>query len=181
MTGQDRIGPLAVKADIDPWGDDETVTVLHVDDEPDFAELAGTFLERMNGDIEVVIETSVSDALSRLECSASVDCIVSDYQMPEQNGIEFLEAVREEYPRLPFILFTGKGSEEVASDAVSAGVTDYMQKESGTDQFQILANRIEHVVDGYRFQHMCAQRGQRLDTLISNLPGIVYRSLDEAR
>ena len=181
MTNTDQIGPLEVKASIESWRDDATITVLHVDDEPDFAELAATFLERLNEDIEVVTETSVEGGLDQLARSTPVDCIVSDYQMPGQNGIEFLEAVREEHPQLPFILFTGKGSEEVASDAVSAGVTDYMQKERGTDQFQILANRIEHVVDGYRFQHMCVRRGQRLDTLISNLPGIVYRSLDETR
>lgn len=46
--------------------------------------------------------------------------------MPGQNGIEFLETVCETYPYLPFILYTGKGSEEVASDAITAGVTDYL-------------------------------------------------------
>lgn len=50
------------------------------------------------------------------------------YDMPRQTGIEFLETVREEYPGLPFILYTGKGSEEVAADAISAGVFDYLQK-----------------------------------------------------
>lgn len=43
-------------------------------------------------------------------------------------------------------LFTGKGSEEVASEAISAGVSDHLQKESGTDQYAILANRIENLV-----------------------------------
>jgi len=49
-----------------------------------------------------------------------VDCIVSDYDMPRTNGIEFLEAVRDQHPELPFILYTGKGSEEVAGEAISA-------------------------------------------------------------
>lgn len=62
--------------------------------------------------------------------------------MPGMNGIEFLESVRAIDEDLPFILFTGKGSEEVASEAISAGVTDYLQKQSGTDQYTILANRI---------------------------------------
>lgn len=66
--------------------------------------------------------------------------------MPGQNGIEFLETDREEYPNLPFILYTGKGSEEVASDAISAGATDYLQKGSGTDQYQLLANRTPNAV-----------------------------------
>jgi PAS domain S-box-containing protein len=70
--------------------------------------------------------------------------------MPNQNGIEFLRSVREIYPDLPFILFTGKGSEEVASEAISAGVSDYLQKESGTDQYTVLANRIANLVSQYR-------------------------------
>lgn len=45
--------------------------------------------------------------------------------MPGQTGIEFLEVVRDQYANLPFILFTGQGSDEIASDAISAGVTDY--------------------------------------------------------
>lgn len=78
---------------------------------------------------------------------AEFDCVVSAHEMPGRNGIEFLELVREEYPDLPFVLFTGKGSEAVASDAISAGVTDYLQKGSGTEQYELLANRIVNAVD----------------------------------
>ena len=152
-----------------------SITVLHVDDEPDFAEMTATFLERRSEGIDVIIETGADDALDRLGDGDAVDCVVSDFQMPGKDGIEFLREVRRGDRHLPFILFTGKGSEEVASDAVSAGVTDYMQKESGTDQYEILANRIENVVRGHRFQAASAERGRRLDTLINNLPGVVYR------
>lgn len=122
--------------------------VLHVDDEPDFADLVSIYLEREGDGLEVITETSPEAGLERLE-SEAIDCIVSDYNMPRTNGLEFLEAVREEHPDLPFILFTGKGSEEIASEAISAGVTDYLQKEGGTDQYTILANRIENVVQQY--------------------------------
>lgn len=53
--------------------------------------------------------------------------------MPGLDGLDVLERVRGEYPDLPFILFTGKGSEEIASDAISKGVTDYLQKGGGTE------------------------------------------------
>ena len=125
------------------------IHVLHVDDEPDFANLAGSFLERSNDRFEVTATTSVSEALTTIG-SKRVDCIVSDYDMPETNGIEFLETVRERYGDVPFVLFTGRGSEEVASEAISAGVSDYLRKESGTDQFSVLANRIESVVSRTR-------------------------------
>ncbi|EMA10851.1 HTR-like protein [Haloarcula vallismortis ATCC 29715] len=121
------------------------VRVLHVDDDPGLAEVAGTFLEREGDGFSVQTATDVSEGLARLS-EASFDCVVSDYDMPETNGIEFLEAVREQYPDLPFVLYTGKGSEEVASEAVSKGVSDYLQKGHGTDRYTLLANRIENLV-----------------------------------
>ncbi|PSP89886.1 hybrid sensor histidine kinase/response regulator, partial [Halobacteriales archaeon QS_4_69_34] len=110
-----------------------TVKVLHVDDDSLFTDVAAELLEREDDRIEMVYETNVSDALHRLE-KDQIDCIVSDYDMPGRNGVEFLETVRERYTKLPFILFTGKGSEEVASEAISAGVSEYLQKESATEQ-----------------------------------------------
>lgn len=123
----------------------DMIHVLHVDDEPSLSDMVGTFLERENDRITVRTATN-ADAGLEILATGTIDCIVSDYDMPGRNGIEFLEAVREDHPDLPFILYTGKGSEEVASDAISAGVTDYLQKESGTDQYTILANRITNAV-----------------------------------
>lgn len=152
----------------------EPVRILHVDDDPAFAELVATYLERENDRFEVLTEPGPDAALARLD-EADVDCVVSDYDMPECNGIEFLTAVREEYPDLPFVLFTGKGSEAVASDAISAGVTDYIQKGTGTDQYELLANRITNAVVSRRSREALAERTRELETLVSNLPGIVYR------
>jgi PAS domain S-box-containing protein len=125
------------------------IRTLHVDDDPAFAELTAEFLEL--ADDRIAVETAQSaDAGLELLAAGDVDCVVSDYDMPGRNGIEFLRAVRESHPRLPFVLFTGKGSEEVASDAVSAGVTDYLQKERGPDQYTVLANRIVNVTEKHR-------------------------------
>jgi len=155
-------------------GSTETIRILHVDDDPDFTEMAAIFLERADERFVVETATSARDGLNRL-AAHDVDCIVSDYDMPALNGIEFLEAVREEHPNLPFVLFTGKGSEAIASDAISAGVTDYLQKEANTEQYELLANRIGNVVDATRSRRLLTERTRRLETLISNLPGIVYR------
>jgi PAS domain S-box-containing protein len=127
----------------------DEITVLHVDDEPDFADLAAEYLEREDDRISVLTATSVQDGLAIL-AEADVDCIISDYDMPDTNGIEFLESIRDNRPDLPFILYTGKGSEEVASEAISAGVTDYLQKETGADQYALLANRVVNAVERTR-------------------------------
>lgn len=154
------------------------IRVLHVDDEANLAETSALWLEKVSDRLSVVTETSAPDGLDRLD-EEDIDCIVSDYDMPEMNGLEFLEAVRETHPDLPFILFTGKGSEEIASEAISAGVTDYLQKEVGTDQYTLLANRIERAVGEQRTVDALEESERVLSTLMSNLPGMVYRCRNE--
>lgn len=129
----------------------ENIRLLHVDDEPNFSAVAARFLERQDPRFTVETAASAEEGL-RLLGEQDIDCIVSDYDMPGRDGIEFLEDVREEYPGLPFVLFTGKGSEAVASEAVSAGVTDYLQKQSGAEQYELLANRILNAVEKQRAQ-----------------------------
>jgi len=128
---------------------DSTIRVLHVDDDPDFRDLTVKLLERENDRFDVTTAKGPAAGRERLT-SAEFDCVVSDFDMPGESGIAFLETVRTDYPDLPFILFTGKGSEEVASDAISAGVTDYLQKAIGSEQYELLANRIATAVDQYR-------------------------------
>jgi PAS domain S-box-containing protein len=128
---------------------EDTIRVLHVDDDSAFADVTETFIEREDDQITVEVETSASEGLDRLT-EEQIDCIVSDYNMPGMNGIEFLQAVRDDYPTLPFILFTGKGSEAIASEAISAGVSDYLQKGSGSEQYELLCNRIENLVEKHR-------------------------------
>ncbi|WP_311170315.1 hybrid sensor histidine kinase/response regulator [Halobellus ordinarius] len=127
----------------------EAIRVLHVDDDSSVGELTATLLEREDERIEVQTAASTDEGLA-IAAERSIDCIVSDYEMPGRSGLDFLEAVREDQPDLPFILYTGKGSEEVASDAISAGVTDYLQKGVGADQYALLANRIRNAVEGHR-------------------------------
>jgi len=145
-----------------------SIRVLHVDDDPEFGDMVGTFLEREDERLEVETATSAADGLEML-ADDGFDGVVSDYDMPGRNGIEFLEAVRDEDPYLPFILFTGKGSEEIASEAITDGVSDYLQKASGTDQYTILANRISNAVDRYRARRQIDLRHQALETASEGL------------
>jgi len=147
----------------------EQIRVLHVDDEPDFGDMTATFLERENDRLKIETATEANEGLELL-ASREYDCVVSDYDMPRMDGIEFLESVREEYPDLPFILFTGKGSEEVASEAISKGVTDYLQKESGTGQYELLSNRVVNAVQ----KHMAEERADWHKSIIRNMGEGVY-------
>jgi PAS domain S-box-containing protein len=151
---------------------DEPITVLHVDDDQAFLDLAATFLEREHESISVVTTTSVDEALDVL-ADGAVDCVVSDLEMPEMDGLEFLEAVRVEHPDLPFVLFTGKGSEAVASKAITAGVTDYLQKGDGTDQYVVLANRVENAVSQRRAERSLAENERRFRALIEQSSDVI--------
>ncbi|MFB6296865.1 MAG: PAS domain S-box protein [Halobacteriales archaeon] len=147
----------------------ERIHVLHVDDERSVRDIAGQYLERESDRIATTTAGSAEEGLSILE-GEEIDCVVSDYEMPGTDGIEFLRAVREDHPDLPFVLFTGRGSEAVASEAISAGVTDYLQKETGAEQYEILANRIENAVSEYRATTIA----ERYETVIEALGYPVY-------
>ena len=147
----------------------QAIRVLHVDDDPELGRLTATYLEREDDRFEVRTATSAAEGFDTMG-DPPPDCIVSDYDMPGRDGIEFLRMVREEYPELPFILFTGKGGEAVASDAISAGATDYLRKGSGTDQYGILANRIGNAVEQYRSNRRAAtlERARQLGSDVTS-------------
>lgn len=121
------------------------ISVLYVDDEPFLLDICKAFLER-SGDIKVETSISAVQALERLS-NESFDAIVSDYQMPEMNGIDFLITVRKQNKSLPFIVFTGRGREEIAINALKEGADFYLQK--GGDprsQYAELKNQILQIV-----------------------------------
>jgi len=126
-------------------------SILYVDDEPMLLELAKIFLER-TGDFRVDTVTSALAALDTLT-RTSYDCIISDYQMPGMDGIVLLKTVRSRGNVIPFIIFTGKGREEVVIEAINSGADFYLQK--GGDpkaQFVELAHKIRQAIEIKRSQ-----------------------------
>lgn len=117
------------------------ITVLLVDDEPNLLDLTQLFLEQ-DPEIRAITCSSASDAL-KLLTERQFDAIVSDYEMPEINGIEFLQRFRQAGGKTPFCIFTGRGREHVAIDALNSGADFYLQK--GGDpkaQFAELRNMV---------------------------------------
>jgi PAS domain S-box-containing protein len=154
------------------------IRVLHVDDEPGLGDLTARFLEREDARIEVVTATSAADGLDCL-ADHDIDCIVSDYRMPGMDGLEFLAAVRDDHPDLPFVLFTGEGSEAIASEAITAGATDYLRKRTGTEQYELLANRVSNAVEQYRSKRRAAAL-ERVRTLASDVNQALVRAESRA-
>ena len=127
------------------------VSVLYVDDEPEFADLVQYWLEGDDGEpaLSVTLAEGVGEALDVL-ATESVDCVVSDYNMPGRDGLDLLDELRERHSALPFVLFTARGGEEIARDAFRAGVTDYMAKEGDPETIRLLAERVRNAVQSRR-------------------------------
>lgn len=147
--------------------DDTDIAVLLVDDDPSILDLTSTFLEREEGEFSIYTESDPTVAVDRVD-NIDVDAVVSDYDMPGMTGLEFLEAIREDHPSLPFILFTGKGSEEIASEAISKGVTDYLKKRTGPDQYSLLANRISNAVEQFRASKALERSEEKFSKVVRN-------------
>jgi len=148
------------------------IRVLLVDDEPDQLQVAELSL-RGHG-FEVATALSAMDALNTIRGSA-FDCIVSDYKMPGMNGLELCERLSEEGVTIPFILFTGHGSEELAEKAFNLGVDTYLRKERYLVVFALLEQSIRSLVEKNRTEKRLRESEGKLRNLFSNmLDGYAY-------
>ena len=127
--------PLAADAPSGP------VRVLLVADEPTVGDRAAAAIE---GHADRFAVTRVDDATEGLDAleAEPIDCVVSGHDLPETDGVEFLRAVRDRDADLPFVLFTARGSEAVASEAIAAGVDEYLPA-TGDGSYAALASRVE--------------------------------------
>lgn len=120
--------------------------LLLVDDEPSLLDIGTFFLER-GGKYQVTIAESASGALESLK-DLDYEEVVSDYQMPGRDGLALLKEVRAGYPDLPFILFTGKGREEVVIEAMQHGADSYVQKGGDTlVQYAELIYQVDRAIE----------------------------------
>jgi PAS domain S-box-containing protein len=159
----------------------QMISVLYVDDEEPLLHLGKTFLERYSPDIRVDTAPSAQKALEML-LSGKYDAIVSDYQMPGMDGIALLREIRSGGSNIPFIVFTGKGREEIVIQAINYGADYYLQK--GGDpksQFAELIHQIHQAVAKRRAEEELRESRKRLADIIDFLPDAVFAIDREGR
>jgi len=108
------------------------------------------------------------------------DAIISDYQMPVMDGIAFLKTVRASGNTIPFILFTGRGREEVVIQALNEGADFYLQKGGEpVSQFTELGHQIRLAVTQRRAEVTIRDHDRRVADIINFLPDATF-AIDKA-
>ncbi len=101
-------------------------TILIVEDDQAMAQMCAKLIRRRG--YAAVIADSCVDALSIVRTPGDVDAVVSDVQMPQMSGFEFLSRVREFNADIPVILMTGYTNIVSSAEALALGATDYLAK-----------------------------------------------------
>ncbi|MFH5798473.1 response regulator [Haladaptatus sp. CMAA 1911] len=158
---------------------EEPINVLFVDDDEQWAKYIASELEYEDPAFAVSVALSVNETILSLADDYSIDCVVSDFRMPEIDGIQMLERVQESRPNLPFILVTGEGSEDVAARAINAGVTDYLRKDPRANQAPVFVNRIRQAVEGARLRAEIRESERRYRTVIEQTRDAIVILRDE--
>ena len=145
----------------------EPIQVLHVDDEADFLKAAKRCLETQ-GEFQVDTASSVEEAMKKMK-TKQFDVIVSDYVMAGKDGLEFLKELRDCGNNIPFIMFTGKGREEVAIKALNLGADQYFNKIGGPETvYGELAHGIGQILESKKAEEELRDSEEKYRTLFEN-------------
>lgn len=149
------------------------VKVLYIDDEPSLLESTRHYLER-RGNFSVDTVTSAKGGLELLEKN-TYDVIVSDYQMPVMDGIELLRYLREQNNLIPFIIFTGKGHEDVVVEAYNAGADFYIPKGGNPKaMFLDLTQKITQIVTRRRSEIALSESEERYRKVVEQSHDAIF-------
>jgi PAS domain S-box-containing protein len=149
------------------------ISVLYVDDEDTLLDIARLYLDK-TGEFSVTTARSGQAALDLL-ATRQYDVVISDYQMPLMDGIELLKQVRALFPLLPFIIFTGRGREEIAIEAFENGADFYLQKGGAPKpQFKELAQKIKIAVGKRQAEDALLQSEEQFRALFENANDAIF-------
>lgn len=154
--------------------------IILVDDEPSLLEQAKVFIGMEDQDIRVETCDSGVEALELLE-NGEFHAVISDFQMPGMDGLELLKMIRHEIKtNIPFIIFTGRGREEVAVEALNLGADRYIQK--GGDPkvlYGVLVQAIKQEVLRYRNQEALKRSENEKRRILENTAEhVIYHGMD---
>lgn len=152
----------------------KSIRVLHVDDDSTLLEVAKQIMQDMNSNLIVDFALSVDEAFSKLSIEC-YDAIVSDYEMPSKNGLDFLKTLKQIGWEVPFILFTGKGREEVAIQALNLGADGYYNKQGSPETvYGELVHGISTVHEKWRIKQALEESEKRYSALMEQATDAIF-------
>ena len=150
------------------------IRVLHVDDDPSILEITKLMLIDIVSSMDIDNASSVDEAFKKLT-TGNYDIVVSDYEMPQKDGLEFLKELREQNNKISFILFTGKGREEVAIRALKLGVDGYFNKQGSPETvYGELCYGIIQAVDHKRAEEALKKSEYLNQRILNSTPNLIY-------
>ncbi len=163
------------------------IHVLHVDDDSSMLEISKQILMDIDN-FEIDHACCVEEAFKKLAV-CNYDAVISDYEMPQKDGLQFLKELRNLNNEIPFILFTGKGREEVAIKALNQGANGYFNKQGSPETvYGELAYGIRTSFEHKKADEILRKNQAELNAIVTNAPlGIAtsdsnmrFRSANEA-
>lgn len=147
----------------------EPVSILLVDDDSALLTVAEAILKETDSNLQIESALTVDDALKKIETKI-FDVIISDYEMPQKDGLTLLKALRDKKIITPFILFTGKGREEIAIQALNLGADRYINKHGKPETvYKELTVSIHQLYDKSRSTKMLFESQERLRQSVEEL------------
>jgi PAS domain S-box-containing protein len=156
------------------------ISVLLIEDDEALLELTRDYLGR-NGTVIVDTAQSGGAALTKMK-KRSYDAVVSDYLMPDMDGIALLKMLRSSDNRVPFIMFTGKSREQVVIEALNNGADFFLQK--GGDpktRFAELENMIMQAISRRKAEEGLRESIRRMYDIINFIPDATFAVDREGR
>jgi len=111
--------------------------ILIVDDSSTMRKIISRSLRQAGLSVDEIFEAGDGiDGLTALEANKSVGLILSDINMPNMDGIEFVKQVRANGNTVPIVMITTEGGEEVIGEAMKSGASDSIKKPFTPEQLQ---------------------------------------------
>jgi PAS domain S-box-containing protein len=152
----------------------DSIRILHVDDDTSILEISKQILLDLDGNFEFDHAFCVDEAFKKLS-TGNYDVVVSDYDMPQKNGLQFLKELREQKYEIPFILFTGKGREEVAIEALNLGADGYYNKQGSSETvYGELAHGIKILTQRRKAEEKLKQSNKTINSIINSTNDAIF-------
>jgi PAS domain S-box-containing protein len=156
--------------------------ILIIEDNPDDRALIQRELQREYADLRINPILSAIDFARALEEDEPYDLVLTDYQLPWTNGLAVLHTVKSRYPDCPVIMVTGTGSEEIAVEAMKAGLDDYVIKAPPHCKiFGRLAVSVRTVLERAQERQALRESEDRFHAFMDNSPAVAFMKDEDGR